>query len=103
MKEPKTIKECKEMIENGELEPLTQQERENIIRTRKQQAGKEKIKEVRDMTNFELMALEQDIKDSYAYVEANKQSYGIMYEPAIGVLRKLEKDLKIEKKKRNWF
>lgn len=101
MKQPKTIKECKEMIDKGLIPPLSKQERENIIRTRKQQLGVEKMKEVKDMTNMELMALEQDIKDSKAYVEENIKSYGILYSTAKSVLKKLESDLEIEKQKRN--
>lgn len=99
-KEPNTIKECKEMIKNKEIPRISKIEKENLIKTFKQQRGEITMKKVEDLTNEELLKFELDCKDTLKYVEENKQSYGAMYDIAIGTTLSIKVQIENEKKKR---
>lgn len=100
MKEPSTIKECKEMIDSGDIPKLSDMEKASLIKTFQQNRGEASMKQVKDMSNEELIQMERDCLDTIDYVQSNKASYGMMYDMALDITLKLQNQVIEEKNKR---
>lgn len=99
---PESIADMKAMIEQGVVEPISEEERERLQLTIAQQTDPANNKKVLlgDLNNQELLNHQQDCLDTLKYVTNNKASFGIMYDYALSITKTLLKEANQEIDKR---
>ena len=91
-----TINDMKKAIENGEVDPLSEKEKQTITSI----VQGDNKKNVEELSVEELNTLLNDCKDTLNYVQNNRSKFGEMYDFALNTVYSLESQAKKELDKR---
>ena len=91
-----TINDMKKAIENGEVDPLSEKEKQTITSI----VQGENKKNMEELSVEELNTLLNDCKDTLNYVQNNRNKFGEMYDFALNTVYSLENQAKEELDKR---